>query len=233
MWQLQRYKLQTARPRKRLPTNCSISNVLEWDVELINSRQDFLLSKLFHETSLPRLKHGFSCRPSESNVLMSPQQIPWLKQTHPQITWTYFLKHSITSSTSSLDPRKTGDRWWMLFGITSSIGEEPVVARPPACSMIYAIGIHSYSNRNCNMFNKIVTNMYDTSVQWHAEGGAKGAPALGIQPRGIQKFYRRVSEFSKKVILPWASKNLCTPLHQLNSITAQVCLTLNKTISLP
>lgn len=40
------------------------------------------------------------------------------------------------SCTSSGDPKMRGTRWWILSGFTSSTGWVPVVAMPPACSII-------------------------------------------------------------------------------------------------
>lgn len=57
-----------------------------------------------------------------------------------------FLKMERYSFTSSGDPRTTGTRWWMEVGWTSRTFPEPVVAMPPACSMMKAMGLHSYSS---------------------------------------------------------------------------------------
>lgn len=53
-----------------------------------------------------------------------------------------------SSWTSSLDPMKTGTRSWICCGCTSSMAIFPVLARPPAFSMMYAIGLPSYSRRS-------------------------------------------------------------------------------------
>ena len=53
-----------------------------------------------------------------------------------------------TSRTSSGEPRMTGTRWWTFCGMRSMIRVLPVSARPPACSIRYAIGAASYSSRS-------------------------------------------------------------------------------------
>lgn len=53
------------------------------------------------------------------------------------------------SLTSSGEPTTKGTRWWMVSGWTSRILCVPVVARPPACSMRNAMGLHSYRSRSC------------------------------------------------------------------------------------
>lgn len=52
------------------------------------------------------------------------------------------------SSTSSGEPIATGDRWWMLLGWMSRMVSKPVEAMPPACSMMKAMGLPSYSRRS-------------------------------------------------------------------------------------
>lgn len=59
-----------------------------------------------------------------------------------------FLQMAMYSSTSSVEPRATGDRWWMLSGWMSRMFSKPVEAMPPACSMMQAIGLPSYSSRS-------------------------------------------------------------------------------------
>lgn len=56
-------------------------------------------------------------------------------QTHYLPAW-FFCTQVRYSCTSSGDPRMRGARWWMASGFTSSTGWVPVVARPPACSMM-------------------------------------------------------------------------------------------------
>ena len=52
------------------------------------------------------------------------------------------------SLTSSADPMKIGHLSWSSFGLISRTGCLPSEAIPPACSMIYAIGAHSYRRRS-------------------------------------------------------------------------------------
>lgn len=69
-------------------------------------------------------------------------------QTHYLPAW--FLCTQVRySCTSSGDPRIRGTRWWMASGFTSNTGWVPVVAKPPACSMMKATGLHSYRSRSC------------------------------------------------------------------------------------
>lgn len=51
--------------------------------------------------------------------------------------------NSSSNSTSSFEPRNNGTRWCISFGCTSRIRCVPVVAFPPACSTINAIGFAS------------------------------------------------------------------------------------------
>ena len=49
---------------------------------------------------------------------------------------SYFLclaMQASTSSTSSEEPRKMGERWWIASGCTSRMLTEPLVDLPPAC----------------------------------------------------------------------------------------------------
>uniref|UniRef100_A0A0E9WGQ4 Uncharacterized protein n=1 Tax=Anguilla anguilla TaxID=7936 RepID=A0A0E9WGQ4_ANGAN len=57
-----------------------------------------------------------------------------------------FLTMEMYSCTSSGEPSTTGTLWWMDSGLMSSTFMVPVVAIPPACSMMKAIGLHSYSS---------------------------------------------------------------------------------------
>ena len=42
-----------------------------------------------------------------------------------------------------------GARSWISVGLISTILMSPLEAFPPACSMIYAMGLHSYCSRSC------------------------------------------------------------------------------------
>lgn len=57
-----------------------------------------------------------------------------------------FLKMERYSFISSGEPRTTGTRWWIDVGWMSRTFMDPVVAMPPACSMMKAMGLHSYSS---------------------------------------------------------------------------------------
>lgn len=57
-----------------------------------------------------------------------------------------FLQMERYSCTSSGDPRTTGTRWWMEVGWMSRTFMDPVVAMPPACSTMKAMGLHSYNS---------------------------------------------------------------------------------------
>lgn len=65
----------------------------------------------------------------------------------PRFHW-YFLTKVRYSLTSSGEPTTKGTRWWSPSGWTSSTLWVPVVASPPACSMMKAMGLHSYSSRS-------------------------------------------------------------------------------------
>lgn len=74
----------------------------------------------------------------------------WRSQTSIRLLqlYGYFLTNDRYSLTSSGEPTMKGTRWWRASGWTSSILWVPVVARPPACSMRKAMGLHSYSSRS-------------------------------------------------------------------------------------
>ncbi len=57
-----------------------------------------------------------------------------------------FLKMEIYSCTSSGEPSTTGTLWWIESGLMSRTFIAPVVAIPPACSMMKAMGLHSYNS---------------------------------------------------------------------------------------
>lgn len=59
-----------------------------------------------------------------------------------------FWQMAMYSSTSSLEPIAAGALWWMLSGWMSRMFSKPVEAMPPACSMMKAMGLHSYSRRS-------------------------------------------------------------------------------------
>ncbi len=57
-----------------------------------------------------------------------------------------FLKMEIYSFTSSGEPSTTGTLWWIESGLMSRTFMAPVVAIPPACSTMKAMGLHSYNS---------------------------------------------------------------------------------------
>ena len=68
---------------------------------------------------------------------------------HFSASFLHFSRTRRKSLTLSADPIKMGARSWMSVGLMSRIPMSPFVALPPACSMIKAIGLHSYCRRSC------------------------------------------------------------------------------------
>lgn len=144
----------TWRWRRKLPCyETSLSVFIKLAFDLFNIQQSLVHSNppWTNKTS-PRWILNFHYFPHISRSLIffdsESQDSVYRECCLPCLYALCFPMVAIKSLTSSLLPRKMGDRWWMFTGWMSRMLISPLVAMPPASCTMNAMGLPSYIRRS-------------------------------------------------------------------------------------
>lgn len=128
----------------------------------------------------------------------------------------------LSSSISSAEPKKVGTRWWTFLGLISITRSTPVVATPPAYSLIDAIVFmcltndrsHTTSIANYYHLTPLKLNMFYTKINIKWKSGSKRDESLfggGMGGRLRALVYRLEENLLRELVFLYPGGKFCPP----------------------